>query len=170
MGYRLVAIVLVALATLYATLVALNNITDYDSNFQFVQHVLRMDTTFAGNRLMWRAIESPVWHHVCYIGIITTESLVAMLGWISLFGMWRARLDASLFNQKKRLASLALTLGIILWFGGFIVIGGEWFLMWQSETWNGTESAFRIAAIFTLFLSFLNFGEQDKGDRSSFSD
>ena len=157
-GYRLVAMTLVALATLYASLVALNNMTDYESNFQFVQHVLTMDTTFPGNRLMWRAIVSPIWHHICYLGIIAAESLVALLGWISLVGMWRARHDAGRFHTRKRLASLALTLGIILWFGGFIVIGGEWFLMWQSEVWNGTESAFRISAVFTLFLVFLNLG------------
>jgi predicted small integral membrane protein len=29
------------------------------------------------------------------------------------------------------------------WFVGFMVIGGEWFLMWQSSTWNGQEAAFR---------------------------
>jgi predicted small integral membrane protein len=30
-----------------------------------------------------------------------------------------------------------------LWFVGFMVVGGEWFLMWQSSTWNGQEAAFR---------------------------
>ena len=30
-----------------------------------------------------------------------------------------------------------------MWFVGFVVVGGEWFLMWQSATWNGQEAAFR---------------------------
>ena len=30
-----------------------------------------------------------------------------------------------------------------LWFVGFVVVGGEWFLMWQSATWNGQEAACR---------------------------
>ena len=24
-----------------------------------------------------------------------------------------------------------------------MVVGGEWFLMWQSRTWNGQQAAFR---------------------------
>ena len=35
---------------LYALLVVFNNLTDYGSNYQFVAHVLKMDTTFPGNR------------------------------------------------------------------------------------------------------------------------
>ncbi|MSQ98995.1 MAG: DUF2165 domain-containing protein [Xanthomonadales bacterium] len=140
-------------------MVALNNITDYQSNFLFVQHVLSMDTTFPGNRLMWRGIHSPLIHHLSYIAIIAAAVLIAILGWISTIAMWQARHDADRFRQKKALASLALLLGVGLWFGGFIVVGGEWFLMWQSEVWNGTESAFRIATLFSLFLLFLRFGD-----------
>jgi predicted small integral membrane protein len=46
-----------------------------------------------------------------------------------------------------------VTLGIILWFTGFVAVRGEWFLMWQSPSWNGTEAAFRFSA--TLFLTLL---------------
>jgi predicted small integral membrane protein len=41
------------------------------------------------------------------------------------------------------------------WLAGFEVIGGEYFLMWQSHTWNGQESAFRFAALCVLGLLFL---------------
>ena len=37
----------------------LGNITDYASNFAFVQHVFMMDTTTPGNGIMYRAIASP---------------------------------------------------------------------------------------------------------------
>jgi predicted small integral membrane protein len=33
-------------------LVGINNVMDYRANFQFVQHVLEMDTTFPGNPLL----------------------------------------------------------------------------------------------------------------------
>ncbi|MYW44117.1 DUF2165 family protein, partial [Streptomyces sp. SID161] len=34
---------------------------------------------------------------------------------------------------------------LLLLFGaGFIAIGGEWFSMWQSKTWNGLDAATRI--------------------------
>lgn len=32
----------------------MGNLRDYDSNYQFVKHVLSMDTTIEGNALMWR--------------------------------------------------------------------------------------------------------------------
>ena len=34
-------------------------------------------------------------------------------------------------------------MSILLWAGAFLTIGGEWFAMWQSEKWNGTEAALR---------------------------
>jgi predicted small integral membrane protein len=36
-----------------------DNIVDYGSNYQFVQHVLSMDTTFPDNALKGRAITDP---------------------------------------------------------------------------------------------------------------
>lgn len=155
MWIRLGKIFLVALAALYSTLVALNNVTDYGSNFQFVQHVLSMDTTFPDNRLMWRAIESPLLHHAAYVIIIVVEAMIAALGWSGALALWSARHEAHRFNTKKSLAALSLIFGIGLWFGGFIVVGGEWFLMWQSEIWNGIEASFRVSAIFALILIVL---------------
>ena len=53
------------------------------------------------------------------------------------------------------LPHLLLTLGICLWFTGFITVGGEWFLMWQSETWNGQQAAFRLVVILGIVLLYL---------------
>jgi predicted small integral membrane protein len=60
------------------------------------------------------------------------------------------------FNAGKDLAVAGLVLGLLLWFGGFLVVGGEWFQMWQSKTWNGQEAAFRFVACIGLVLIFLN--------------
>jgi hypothetical protein len=38
---------------------------------------------------------------------------------------------------------VAAGLGFLVWFFGFMVIGGEWFQMWQSPLWNGQQAAFR---------------------------
>ena len=64
---------------LYALLVVFNNLTDYDSNYQLVAHVLKMDTTFPGNRGMWRAIDAPFAHHLSYWVIIVSEAAVTAL-------------------------------------------------------------------------------------------
>lgn len=61
---RLTKLLLLACIGLFYTLVVFNNLTDFDSNYQFVRHVLMMDSTFAGNQGMWRALTSPrsIWH------------------------------------------------------------------------------------------------------------
>ena len=57
---RLVKTAMVASTALFALLVAADNLLDYGSNYQFVRHVLSMDTTFPGNALMGRAVTAPV--------------------------------------------------------------------------------------------------------------
>ncbi len=148
-------VILIWAIALFASLVAFNNVTDYGSNYQFVSHVLRMDTTFPENRAMWRAIDSPFLNHAIYWFIILAETVVAILCWLGGFQLFRCIGDSARFNGAKSVAIMGLTLGIILWFTCFITVGGEWFLMWQSEKWNGQESAFRLTVIFGLVLVYL---------------
>src|SRR6202048_5605211 len=73
--------VLVFAIALFYTILVLDNITDYGSNYEFVRHVLMMDSTFPGNHLMWRGVNSPLVHTVFYIGIIAWESVTMLLCW-----------------------------------------------------------------------------------------
>ena len=68
MALRVSKAVLVFAIALFYTILVLNNITDYGSNYQFVRHVLMMDSTLPGNHLMWRAVNSPLVHTAFYIG------------------------------------------------------------------------------------------------------
>jgi predicted small integral membrane protein len=142
-------------AGFFAALVVFNNLTDYDSNYMFVSHVLKMDTTFPGNRAMWRAIDSPLLYHASYWFIILAEGVIAVLCWVGGLRLFRSLRDAARFNQSKGVAIVGLTLGIILWFTGFITVGGEWFLMWQATVWNGQEAAFRLVVILGIVLLHL---------------
>jgi predicted small integral membrane protein len=153
---RYCKIALVASVALYATFVVFNNVTDYGSNFAFVQHVLMMDTIFSDTRQTWRAIGLPVLHHAAYIAIILVQAMVAFLCWAGATALGKAvRQDEPAFHRAKNMAIAGLTLGFCLWFLGFIGIGGEWFLMWQWERWNAQQSAFRIATLIGLVLLFL---------------
>ena len=153
--------VLVLCAGVYASLVAVNNIADYGTNFEFVRHTLNMDTTFPGSKLNWRALDSSTLHHLFYAAIIVAEGLTGLLCVVGAQRLWRARADGNEFRRAKGLAVAGLTVGIVLWFGGFIAIGGEWFLMWQSETWNGLDTAFRTSALMTLVLIYLTAASDD---------
>lgn len=154
-------LILVWAVALYASLVVFNNLTDYGSNYQFVSHVLQMDTTFPGNAGMWRAINTPILYHIAYIAIILTESVVAILCWVGGYRLYRAIQEAATFNRAKATAVAGLTLGLLLWFAGFIAVGGEWFLMWQSQTWNGIQAAFRLTAILGIVLVYLTLPDGD---------
>jgi predicted small integral membrane protein len=146
----------VAGIALFATLVAFGNLTDYNTNFVFVQHVLSMDTIFPRSTITYRAITSPAAHHAAYALIIAAEALTALLCWIGAVELARRlRADAKAFNRAKRFALAGLAVGFLLYQVGFMSIGGEWFGMWQSQQWNGVPSAFRFAMTLIAVLIFV---------------
>ena len=155
---RFAKIALVAAGGLFCLLAGYNNIVDYDSNFMFVQHVLTMDTTFPDNAVRSsRAITDPQLHRIAYWLIIAAElgvGLLCLAGAVRLLMVLNA--PAAQFNGAKTIATLGLAAGMLFWFFGFIVVGGEWFQMWQSQIWNGQDAAFRFVAMLGLFLVFLS--------------
>jgi predicted small integral membrane protein len=145
---RAAKLLLLAGVALFYSLVVFNNLTDFDSNYQFVRHVLSMDSTFQGNNGMWRALTLPAFHLVFYLGIIAWEAVTAILLWWGAVRLLRAlRLPPAAFNAAKRVPIVALTLSLLLWLVAFLSVGAEWFLMWQSHSWNGQEAAFRNFAV-----------------------
>ena len=55
------------------------NVFDYDSNYQFVRHVLSMDTIFPDSTLRSRAIDSETMWRAAYALIIAAEALCGLL-------------------------------------------------------------------------------------------
>jgi predicted small integral membrane protein len=157
MTARYAKIAMTACLAFFACLVALTNITDYGGNQPFVQHVLSMDTTFRGPDVAYRAIDAPWLWTLGYLAIIAGEVLTAgLMAWAAL-RMFRARnASARGFDASKSLVHLAALSGFLVWFLGFMAIGGEWFLMWQSKTWNGQEAAFRFYVSILLVLIYVN--------------
>jgi len=161
---RLAKAAAVAALAAFVLIVAYNNIVDYDSNYQFVRHVLSMDTIFPDSVLRSRAIGSePMWR-TAYALIIATEALTGFLlalGAVVLLG--RLRASANVFKHAKQWAVAGLTLGFLLWCFGFIVVGGEYFAMWQSNTWNGVEGAFRFVTMILGVLIFVSLPDGELG-------
>jgi predicted small integral membrane protein len=119
--------------------VAIGNITDFGTNQQFVQHVFEMDTTFGDEDVTWRAITNSAIQNLAYLAIIAWEVLItAVLIWavVAWVGALRGRGG---YERARRLSTVGWTMVLLLFAGGFIVIGGEWFVMWQSEEWNGLD-------------------------------
>ena len=140
----------------FYTLVVFNNVTDYDSNYQFICHVLMMDSTFPGNRGMWRALNSPAVHTIFYVCIIAWEVATMFLCWAGGARLIRALSGTAVaFHRAKNVAVVGLTLSLLMWLVAFLSVGGEWFLMWQSKAWNGQEAAFPMFAVVGTVLVFL---------------
>ena len=73
------------------------------------------------------------------------------------------RAPAVRFNRAKAWMAAGATVGFGVWFFGFMVVGGEYFAMWQSTTWNGQQAAFRF---YMAILGVLIFVNQPDGDHS----
>jgi predicted small integral membrane protein len=159
---RFVKVVAVAATGLMAFLVAFGNITDYYSNYPFVEHVLKMDTTFPGSHIHYRSFNNIYVFHASYILIIALETAMAFC---CIKGSWlllnNIKSSVVTFHGSKNWAIAGITIGIVIWFAGFEVIGGEWFAMWQSPTWNGLGAAERIVSFLLLVLLLLHLKEEE---------
>jgi predicted small integral membrane protein len=162
LAIRLAKIVCVAILAVYIALVAFDNLTDYWTNFVFVTHVLDMDDILPASDIRWRAITSPLLHHVAYVLIIITEIIVAALAAQGALAMARqVRAHGRAFHKAKRGAIAGLTLGFLLYQGGFITLGGEWFGMWQARDFDAVGSAFRMAMAMLGALIFVSLKDED---------
>lgn len=157
---KLSKVAFVVVIALFFTMVVFGNITDYDTNWQYVQHVLSMDTGFANSTVLWRAVTSPTIQLLFYWTIIAWQTATALVLWAGVARLLRA-LRAPVFGPAKPVAVVGLAMGFLLYVAGFIVVGGEWFAMWQSEQWNGQEPAFRFLAMIGIVLVVLLLPEQE---------
>jgi predicted small integral membrane protein len=161
---RLAKVAMTAALAAFAFIVTYDNIVDYGTNYEFVKHVLSMDTTFPGNKLMGRAITDPWVWTLGYAAIIAAEGLVfVLLGIATLAMLFALRAPAAGFQRAKTWLVAGVALGFMVWFVGFMVVAGEYFAMWQSKTWNGQEAAFRFYMTLLAVLIFVNQKDEEMG-------
>ena len=159
---RIAKIVMVACLAVFCLLVVFGNLTDYQSNYLFVKHVMSMDTTYPGNKLMYRAIVSPELWKASFALIIAGEALAGLLFLVGAIRLFQARqAPGAEFNGAKGWTIVGGLVAFLVWFLGFMVVAGEWFAMWQSATWNGQSAAFRFYLTALAVLIFVN---QPDGD------
>lgn len=157
---------LLASVALFYTLVVLNNTTDYNSNYQFIRHVMQMDTTFPGNNGMWRAVNYAWVHTIFYAAIIAWETATGLLCWWAAAAM----LSPNGYRRGRRVAISALTLGMLMWLVVFLCVGGEWFLMWQSKISNGQDVGFRMFTVLGTVLIYVSMPEAQEQSADGFTE
>lgn len=120
----------------------ISNLGDYSTNYEYVAHILSMDTIENAARYRYRAITSSMAHHRIYWLIIALEVLFTvfcMLGTYQLMNNINA--SCKKFHESKRFALIGLMIGLFIYYVLFQVIGVEWFNMDQSPKWNHMEWA-----------------------------
>jgi predicted small integral membrane protein len=139
----------------FGTLVATGNIIDFETNYQFVQHVLSMDDFepwFQGADIIgWRAITSPELHFIFYSMIILGELLT---GVFSITAGVIMITNKNALNLGKALFFIGGTFGILVWYLGFSVVGAEWFSMWASK-WNAQMKAYAFSSFILLAMIYV---------------
>ena len=163
---RLTKVLFCAALGAFGLLVAADNVVDYGTNYAFVQHVLGMDTIFPNSALGWRAVRGPALWQLGYAIIIAGEALTGLLFLVGSLRMLAAlRAPAARFAAAKAWAVAGAACGFGVWFVGFLLVGGEWFQMWQSTEWNGQQPAFRFVMVILAVLIFVNQPERDAETR-----
>ncbi|MGI5337064.1 DUF2165 domain-containing protein [Streptomyces sp. CA-181903] len=162
-GLPLAAAVLTGTVALLMLLVVFGNVTDFDTNRQFVRHVLAMDTTSGDDHLTWRAITSHPLQDTAYLLIIAWEALTAAVLTVAT-ARWLRAVRHGALAPARRATTLGLVLYLLLFGVGFLAIGGEWFAMWQSSRWNGVPAAERHVVLGGLVLLVVHLpGLRDDG-------
>lgn len=139
---------------LFFAAVAFGNIADYDSNWQFVRHVLAMDTTFQSPALMRRAVTDESLQRLAYHLIVAWETATGVVLALAAVLM-AARLRRPNFVTARAVAIVGLAMGFLLYGVGFLVVASEWFAMWQSQTWNAQYKAGMFTTVLLAALAFV---------------
>lgn len=134
---------LVLMTASYYLVVAFDNITNPESNWVFVKGVLSLDGVPADSGFGWRAIDATWFQVVAYVGVIASEATAGAL--LAIGGIGGLRHSGKHFTwlRPQRFTILGCVVGLLVFFVGFIVVGGNWFVMYLNEKWNGLEPAFQ---------------------------
>lgn len=160
MHLRYIKILLLGAVALLGLISFFNNVSTLRLNFATVQMILSMENTFGWADTMWRSITNPYLVGMAYGLIIISEFSVGILCSMGVVKMWRSRcLSAAEFNNAKILGLTGCGIGVLLWFGGFIIIAGEWFLMWQHRAAT-LEHAFRFAGSIALIMLIVSMKDE----------
>jgi predicted small integral membrane protein len=162
LAHRLAKVMLLLSCALLLSIVCVDNIVAYDINFEYIQHIMSMDTTFKHPHLYWRAVNNPIFYHLCFGLIILIEGIVSILLWIGVYHLFKnLRRGHSDFQLAKQWGLMGLSLALILYSLIFFVIASQWFASWQSSLWNAKDAA--IPFIILLGLTYLILAKEDEG-------
>ena len=106
---------------------------------------------------MWRAITSPLLQSILFASTIVWQAITAIICWLGTIKLLSQRHhDVFHWEQAKQICILGLFSGFLLYFFAFLIIGGEWFVMWQSHQWNAQMKAGLFASMIMFIWLYID--------------
>lgn len=134
---RISKAILMLFISFFGLMLIYSNFADYATNYEYVAHILSMDTTRTGTKYGYRAITSPMAHHRIYWLIITLDVLFTALCIVGTYQLFKNLSNSSEeFHEAKKFSLVGLLIAIFIYYICFQVIGVEWFNMDESPHWN----------------------------------
>lgn len=147
MGVRYIKIILVIFVGLQGWLYVAGNIANWDSAVGAIGYVLSMADHQVYSVAIFPAVTNPALVTAAFLIVLLGEFLVGAFSFKGAWDLWKVRnASAEVFNQAKTCALIGPGMAMVVWFGGFIVIGGALFQMWQTQVGgNSFNGAFAYA-------------------------
>lgn len=131
---RYLKIILVAFVGLNGLLYFAGNIANWEAARGAVGAVIAMGERPWYPAALIPALQGTAAASIALVIILAGEFLVAALSLIGALRMLgAANKPAADFNASKTLGIAGCAMALVVWFGGFTVIGGALFQMWQTE-------------------------------------
>jgi predicted small integral membrane protein len=158
MAIRYLKMILLICVSLLGLLFAFQNLANLDQAYATLAYVMSNQDHVAYPNSAFPAITSPVLIWVALGAVLTGEFGT---GFLCVKGAWdlfaNRSASADVFNAAKTFGILGCGVAVVTWFGLFMVIGGAFFQMWQTEIGAGSwESSFYMAGTSALVMIFLS--------------
>ncbi|KGI76717.1 DUF2165 family protein [Oleiagrimonas soli] len=153
MAIRYLKIALVAFVGLQGWLYVAGNLANWNAGLGAIAYVIGMREHAIYPQHIVPALGHG-WAVLAFVLILCGEFLVGALSLRGAWDLWVARKrTAADFNAAKTYAVLGPGMAMLVWFGGFIVLGGALFQMWQTTLGDGSfKDAFVYAVTAGLVL------------------
>jgi predicted small integral membrane protein len=142
---------------LIGILAFLDNANNLQSGFAAVQYMVS-EAEQPVYKNFGPTIDAPILIWAIFLSIMAVELAVGVLGFWGLTQMVRNRASSSdEFQGAKAKAILGASLGMLLWYGAFVVVGELYFNFWQTAPGLGSaEGAFRYGTVCAVLYFFLS--------------
>jgi len=162
MALRYIKISLTIFIALFGLLSAGQNLVNLDAAFFALASVMGMEGHTIYTNHLGPAMASPALVWLGLAGIILGELMVGVLAAKGAWDMWQARAGkGEAFNAAKKFTVMGAGLALVVWFGLFTVIGGAYFLMWQTSLGAGSlANAFQFVGTIGVTLFFIHLKDE----------